>query len=86
MGDYINVQFVQFPAGIHGASTVNEDNGFTIFLDPRDSYEMQIETYYHEMGHILDGDFENISEKTASNAENNAHRKRFREPCETRNP
>ena len=77
MSEYINVQFVQFPPGIHGASTVNEDNGFTIFIDPRDSYEMQRETYHHEMEHIRNGDFYNIAEKTARSAETNAHKKRW---------
>jgi hypothetical protein len=76
MSEYINVQFVQFPPGIHGASTVNEDNGFTIFIDPRDSYEMQLETYNHEMEHIRNGDFYDIEMKTARSAENRAHKKR----------
>ena len=74
MSEYINVQFVQLPPGIHGASTVNEDNGYTIFIDPRDSYEMQMETYHHEMKHIRNGDFDNIAEKHARDVEKAVHK------------
>ena len=77
MNEYINVQFFQFPSGIHGASTANEDNGFTIFIDPRDTYEKQLEAYNHEMEHIRNGDFDSVCDKTARKVELGAHRKRL---------
>ena len=77
MSEYINVQFVQFPAvGIHGASTINEDGSFTILIDPRDSYDVQLETFFHEIEHIRNGDFYGIKDKTARDAEKKAHKKR----------
>jgi len=73
----INVIFMNLPRGSHGASTVNDDGSYTIFIDPRDSNEMQRYGYNHEVGHIIRGDFDEIWDKSVELVETNAHKKRW---------
>lgn len=74
--EVINVKYVQFPSvEIHGASTINSDGSYTILLDPRDSSDVQRETYFHELEHITHGDFFDIDTKHVGAVENSAHEK-----------
>ena len=72
---YINTQYLEMPKGIHGVSVSNDDGGFTIFIDPRDSLYVQRKAYIHELEHIENGDFNYIDMKTAGAVENSAHEK-----------
>ena len=72
----INVIYMNLPRGSHGASTCNEDGSFTVFLDPRDSHDMQKHGFFHEVGHIENGDFDEIWDKSVGLIEENAHKKR----------
>lgn len=75
--EVINVKYVQFPSvKIHGASTANSDGSYTVLIDPRDSIYVQKETYFHELEHIRNGDFDNICDKTHGELEFRAHKKR----------
>ena len=48
------------PPAIHGF-TVSDGFGFyTVVLNPRLSVEMQRKTYYHEISHIQNGDFDRM--------------------------
>lgn len=71
----INVIYMNLPRGSHGASTVNDDGSFTVFLDPRDSNDMQRHGFVHEIRHIVRGDFDNIYDKNVGDIETNAHKK-----------
>lgn len=73
---YINLQFQPMPRGMHGATVKNDDDGFTIFLDPDDPPDVQREGYLHEKEHIDNGDFDCICDKIADVIEINAHNKR----------
>lgn len=70
----INVQFMALPPGVHGASVINEDSSYTIFVDPNDSDEVQMAGYAHEMRHISNGDFFNVADKQAAVLETRNHR------------
>ena len=74
----INLQYMKLPSGMHGACTPNEDMSYTIFIDPNDSHEAQIEGYLHELEHIKAGDFDRICDKYAGELEVEAHKKTTR--------
>lgn len=46
------------PAGFHGMVTHNEDDSYTILLDPNDSADRIMEAYFHELKHINGNDLE----------------------------
>lgn len=71
--EYINVQFIKMPGGMHGASVSNEDGSFTVFLDPNDPDEVQLDALRHELRHIENGDFDNIQDKHVQILEAYAH-------------
>ena len=73
---YINLQFAPMPRGMHGATVMNDDLGFTVFIDPADPPDVQRNGYLHEIEHIENGDFDNISDKAADIIEFKAHKKR----------
>lgn len=52
----INVQFRDMPSRIRGFTRANPDMSYTIVLNSRLSYEMRMQTYYHEIQHIEGGD------------------------------
>lgn len=55
--DDIFVYFVQLPGRIN--ETVTHDlDGYTIVIDPRQSYDGIKRSYHHAMHHILSQDFE----------------------------
>lgn len=58
MRETIIIQFLEHaPAGFHGMVTHNEDDTYTILLDPNDSAAKILETYFHELNHIKNRDF-----------------------------
>lgn len=40
------------PVGFHGMVTKNEDDTYTVLLDPNDSCDRILEAYFHELKHI----------------------------------
>lgn len=71
--DYIIVYTTKLPRRSHGASMLNPDGSVTVFLNPNDSHEMQRTGFIHEMGHVANGDFDNIQDKDVSLLEMYAH-------------
>lgn len=59
------------PAKFHGTFVCNEDGSYTIFLDPNDTHERQLEAYMHELEHIVNGDIE--AAKSADDCEKERH-------------
>lgn len=54
----IVVRFLEnAPAGFHGMVVRNDDDTYTILLDPNDSSDQILETYLHELNHISNNDF-----------------------------
>jgi len=56
--DYF-VRYMELPPGIFAFVTPNDDCTFSVYLDPRRSYEQQAEDIDHELRHILRDDFYN---------------------------
>ena len=56
--EYINVVLMDLPHSIRGFVTRNEDDTYTIVLNARMCYEMQFDTYVHELSHICEQDFQ----------------------------
>ena len=55
---YGNNVFLISGLPVKGAVTENEDGSYTIFINPNQSDQGIMQTYYHELGHILHNDFE----------------------------
>ncbi len=73
-GYIINIVYLNLPSGSHGNSVPNEDGSFTMFLDPRDTLEMQEYGFQHEFeDHIKSKHFDNIEDKNADKLEAEAH-------------
>lgn len=53
--DYF-IRYMQLPPKIWAFVHPNDDGTFVIFLDPRRSYEQQLEDYIHELWHIIRDD------------------------------
>lgn len=68
----INVVYLNMEYGIHEQVTQNHDGSYTIFLNSRDSYEMNRFSYLHAMYHITNGDFEKYD---VQEIETEAHKK-----------
>lgn len=56
----INVQYLDLPCTIHGLVRENVDDSYTIILNSRDTRERNLQTYIHELNHLLHGDLEKI--------------------------
>ena len=56
--DYF-IRYIKLPPKIFAFVTVNPDDTYTIFLDPRRSYDQLLDDYIHELWHIIRGDFYN---------------------------
>lgn len=54
----INVVYLNMEYGIHEQVTLNHDGSYTIFLNARDSLDMNRFSYIHAMNHIVNNDFE----------------------------
>lgn len=72
MTNYVNVVFLNMEYGIHEQISKNHDDGFTIFLNARDSYEMQKESYIHALKEHIQND--DHSKYDVQEIEHNAHK------------
>lgn len=58
MSNNIFIHYLEHaPAGFHGFVSHNEDDTYSIFLDPNDSAERRLEALMHEIEHIGNADF-----------------------------
>lgn len=57
--DQIYVYFSDMPSSVK-ALTVACDDGYTIYLNSRNSYDQNIVSYCHELDHIRRGDFSRV--------------------------
>lgn len=59
MTEAITIGFLEHaPAGFHGMVIKNEDDSFTILVDPNDTAEQRLKTISHELKHIMGNDFD----------------------------
>ena len=56
--DYF-IYYRELPKGIYACVATNPDGTYTIWLDPRRSYDQLRDDFDHEMLHIIRGDFYN---------------------------
>lgn len=56
--DDVNVIYVDMPPSIKAYTVNNPDCTYTIVLNSRLSREQHLTSYYHEMTHIHNGDYE----------------------------
>lgn len=56
--DYF-IYFRKLPDGIYACVATNPDGTFTIWLDPRRSYDQLRKDLDHEIKHIIENDFYN---------------------------
>ncbi len=68
----INVQYLDMPCRIHGMVRENGDDSYTIILNSRDTRERNLQTYIHELDHLLHGDLEKAD---AQAVETDAHKR-----------
>ena len=54
--DYI-VRYIDLPITVKGATVMDYDGFYNIYINSRLSYEEQKKTIAHEMEHIVRGDF-----------------------------
>ena len=53
--DYF-IYYMEMPSRIYACLCENEDGKYTIFLDPRRSFDQLIDDYEHELWHIIRDD------------------------------
>ena len=58
MTSAVNTVLADLPCRIKAYTIINKDMSYTIVINARMSYEMQLESYKHELGHIQRGDYE----------------------------
>ena len=56
--DYF-IYYVNLPPKIFAFVALNPDDTYSIYLDPRRSYDQLLDDYIHELWHIIRGDFYN---------------------------
>ena len=71
MTDDIYVYYIQLPDHINEA-VLSCSDGYTIYIDPRQSEDGLKRSYEHALTHIQNGDFFKMD---VQNIENQAHRK-----------
>lgn len=54
----INVQLLTMEYGVHEQTTENHDGSHTVFLNTRDSHEMNLKWYQHALDHLGGSDWE----------------------------
>lgn len=57
-GNFINVILLDESGDVPGSVWHNADDSYTIFINPRLSYEQQQKVFEHELKHITGNDFE----------------------------
>lgn len=84
-GFIINLQYMPLPPDTHDSVTVNTDDSFTLFLDPNDSPEKQMEGFLHGVEKHIKGDhLYNTEDKNADELEVEAHDLKKEEPKKQR--
>lgn len=58
MGE-VTVRVVDMEYGVDGCVFRDADGNYSVYINARNSYEVQQETLKHELKHILDDDFDN---------------------------
>ena len=56
--DNIRTIYCDLPTSIGGFTVATIDDYFTIVINQNLSYERNLETYKHELEHIMNGDFD----------------------------
>ena len=73
MKEVVNIGFLEHAtAGFHGMVVKNDDDSYTILVDPNDTFEKRMQTIRHELKHIEGNDF---SENDVQKIEVMAHGK-----------
>ena len=54
----INVQFLDLPCRVKAVSIKNEDQSYTVILNSKLNQEQQLQSYKHELIHIINYDFD----------------------------
>lgn len=54
----VNCTFIDMPTSIKAYTMLNNDETYTIVLNARLTREQHLLSYYHEMKHIENGDYE----------------------------
>lgn len=54
----IFVKLIELPYTIHSYVVLNKDQSYTIVLNSKLSHEQNIISYWHEIEHIKNGDYE----------------------------
>lgn len=67
----INIRYYDLPCSIRSFVVSNSDMTYTIVLNSKMAYEMQLLAYQHELNHINNGDYE--KKCSADVIEMNAH-------------
>ena len=70
--DNINTIYANLPTAISAYVVENSDMSYTIVLNSRLSHEKNLDSYRHELKHILENDF---SKGNVQEIETNAHHK-----------
>lgn len=52
------VRYVPLPYSIHGMTVQDEDGFYNVYINSRQSREVQRKAYYHELEHIRQKDFD----------------------------
>lgn len=72
MNENIYIYLVDLPTTIAEMVTPSDD-GFTIYLNSKLSYQRRVEGYLHALRHIANGDFDYDNIKTVAEMEMIAH-------------
>jgi len=64
--DYF-IRMLKLPDGVRGAVRLNSDGTFSLYLNPEYDFEHELDTYEHELWHIIRDDL--YGEKRISDLE-----------------
>lgn len=56
ISDDINLFYMDMPANVRAAVTINEDDSYSVFVNQNLSIETQREAALHELNHAIRGD------------------------------
>lgn len=62
------IHYMTLPPGIYAFAYANDDGTYTIVLDPRRTFDQQLDDWEHELWHIIRDDF--YSDKPIEEIEN----------------
>ena len=69
----ISVKFLNMDPSITEQITKNSDGSYSVFLNSRLNHDKHLMGYKHALQHILDGDFDNATNKNIQQIEVKAH-------------